>query len=121
MTEVSGLKVLEDVKDSLGLSKDDDSFDAELLLHINAAFIFVNQAGAGIENLSINKDTTWDDLIDQSQDAGNKSFSIVKQYIFTKVKVLFDPPQASATLEVFINLVEELLWRIRLAYEPEGR
>lgn len=121
MTEVSGLKVLEDVKDSLGLAKEDDSFNSELLLHINASFIFVNQAGAGVEGLVITKDTVWNDLIDQSQETGNKNFSIIKQYIFTKVKVLFDPPQSSATLEVFNNLVEELLWRIRLAYEPEGR
>lgn len=120
MIKVSGLKILEDVKNSLGISKEDDSFDSEILMHINGAYILINQVGACKEGLEITNETIWDDILRDEQEEGNKSFSIIKQYIFTKVKVLFDPPQTSATLEVLTNLSDELLWRIRLAYEERS-
>ena len=40
-------RILNDVKEMLGISSDDDHFDTNIIIDINTAFSILNQLGAG--------------------------------------------------------------------------
>ena len=46
---------------------------------------------------------------------------MVKEYIYLSVKVLFDPPQNSFTLESYKSEAEELLWRLNVEVDTWPR
>ena len=46
--------------------------------------------------------------------------SFVKSYMHLKVKLLFDPPLASAVIECMNQQIKELEWRIQVASDSSG-
>lgn len=108
--------ILEDIRVAVGLTRDVTDFDTELLMHINAAIGKLNQNGVG--NFIIVTDTTqtWNDLRDISKIEGNKYFQLVPLYLSLNTKLLFDPPPPS-TVEYYSKNIDELLWRLKTAYE----
>ena len=109
--------ILQEVREGVGLASDVQDFDPDLLIHINAGIVRLNQAGVGKLLVVKNEDQTWGELMDETQVEGNKSFPLIPQYITLSTKVIFDPPPPSS-IEPYHNLVSELLWRLKLAYEP---
>ena len=108
--------ILKDVRGALGLDSEDDSFDSEIKLHVNSALATLNQNGVGKEILVNGGEETWDDFRDDTQRESNYMFQQVKLYVFTKVKLLFDPPPPS-TAGYMKEATEELLWRLRESYD----
>ncbi len=45
----------------------------------------------------------------------------VKSYTALKVKMLFDPPQSSSTMEATKNLISELEWRLYAECDREEK
>lgn len=88
--------ILNSVKKVLGILADDDSFDEDILMHINSAFVTLTQLGIGPElGFTIEDDSiTWDAFI-----GTDKRLSSVKSYIYLRVKLLFDPPQTSYLID----------------------
>lgn len=43
----------------------------------------------------------------------------MKSYVALKVKLLFDPPQSSSTIEATKNLISELEWRLYAECDKE--
>ena len=104
--------ILVSIKKLLGISEDYDYFDQDIIMHINAALMILTQLGIGpSEGFLITADTdTWSDFIDDSTDLGS-----IQSYVYMKVKLMFDPPQNSFTVDSMQKLVNELEWRLNVA------
>jgi len=100
--------ILLTVKKVLGVSADYTDFDWDIITHINSAFGVLTQLGVGpTEGFFIeDEDAEWDDFTSEI------SFKMVRSYIFLKVKMLFDPPQAGFHIEAMNTQIEEWEWRI---------
>ena len=101
--------ILISIKKLLGIDEDYHHFDSDLVMHINTVFMILHQMGVGTaEPFSIeDEDATWDDFL---QDA--KDLQAVKTYIALKVRLVFDPPTASAHLQAINDSIKELEWRL---------
>lgn len=101
--------ILSSIKELLGISYEDESFDFEILMHINATLAILFQIGveeAG-DTPVIDLTTTWRELFGDRTD-----LEMVKTYIYFKVKSMFDPPTNSAGLESLNRIMKEFEWRI---------
>lgn len=107
--------IIKTVRKAMGLLEDDTSFDTDLLIHSNLALVKLIQNGV-TKYPMITVDSTWNDL---KGITSNDSFSMIPSYITLQVKVLFDPPPPSSA-QYMSEQLEELLWRLRLAYEMGG-
>ena len=109
--------ILTSIKKLLGITEDYDYFDQDIIMHINAAFMVLTQLGIGpSEGFLITDDTdTWSDFIDDSNDLGS-----IQSYVYMKVKLMFDPPQNSFTVDSMTKLVNELEWRLNVAADNSG-
>lgn len=109
--------ILTSIKKLLGISEDYDYFDQDIIMHINAAFMVLTQLGIGpSEGFLITDDTdTWSDFIDDSTNLGS-----IQSYVYMKVKLMFDPPQNSFTVDSMTKLVNELEWRLNVAADNSG-
>lgn len=108
-------KILEEVKDALGLIVDDDSFDGELKMHVNSALSIVYQNGIGVPHTLTDGDD-WDSVIEEGLIQNEYMMSNIKQYVFLKTKILFDPPPPSS-VEYVNGAADEMLWRLRENYD----
>ena len=109
--------ILTSIKKLLGITEDYDYFDQDIIMHINAAFMVLTQLGIGpSEGFLITDDTdTWSDFIDDSTNLGS-----IQSYVYMKVKLMFDPPQNSFTVDSMTKLVNELEWRLNIAADNSG-
>lgn len=112
------VKVLADVKDILNVSKDDDGFDAELLTDINSSMAAFSQVGTIAPIQLIDADTDWDTVLSPDDKKKNETSVLLKQYVYLKTKVLFDPPQPT-TLSAMNEAAKELLWRSEQLLTPD--
>lgn len=104
--------ILTSVKKLLGLTEDYTAFDADLIMHINSVFMILHQMGVGPEDgfAIVDETDRWADFM-----ANGAGLNAVKSYIALKVRLLFDPPQSSVTMEAVKNEIAELEWRIYAA------
>ena len=106
--------ILTSIKKLLGITEDYDYFDQDIIMHINAAFMVLTQLGVGpSEGFLITDDTdTWSDFTDDSTNLGS-----IQSYVYMKVRLMFDPPQNSFTVDSMQKLVNELEWRLNVAVD----
>jgi hypothetical protein len=108
--------ILQDIRESVGLDRTSNDFDTELLMHINGSIGKLNQNGVG-KFIIVKDDTTvWGDLMNPEQTSGNQYFQMVPLFITLSTKLLFDPPPPSS-VEYHASNAEQLLWRLKIAYE----
>ena len=109
--------ILTSIKKLLGITEEYDHFDQDIIMHINSVFMILTQMGVGpSEGFTIEDDTSvWTDFI---QDKNN--IEAVKSYIYLKVKLLFDPPQNSFTIEAINKMIAEMEWRINIVSENQN-
>lgn len=100
----------------MGLSRDSNDFDTDLLMHINTAIGKLNQCGIGKFLVVQNDSSTWADLQDETQTEGNAYFSMIPLFVALSTKLLFDPPPPSA-VQTYSSNADQLLWRLKTAYE----
>lgn len=106
--------ILKTVKKLVGIDENYDAFDLDIITHINSALSTLNQLGIGPEEgFMIDDDTaTWDQLL-----GDDNRLNSVKSLIGLKVRVVFDPPATSFTLDAFNKQIEELQWRLNVYRE----
>lgn len=107
--------ILGEVREAVGLSSEPSPFDTDLLMHINGATGKLNQNGVG-NVIPITKDTTWADFQNPSQTDGNQYFHMIPLFVTLSTKLLFDPPPPSS-VQYHANNIDQLLWRLKVAYE----
>ena len=109
--------ILTSIKKLLGITEEYEHFDADIIMHINAAFMTLSQLGVGPSDgfRITSKSNQWDEFIPSD----NKNFESVKSYIYLKVKLLFDPPSSSAVMESTNRMINEFEWRLNVAAETK--
>lgn len=110
-------RILVGTKKALGLAEAYTAFDEDILMHINSTFAGLTQMGVGPEaGFSITDDTAvWADFI--SVDA--ELYSMVRSYMYLKVRMLFDPPATSFTQQAFKDTLTEYEYRMNALHEKE--
>ena len=103
--------ILTSTKKVLGLAEDYTAFDEDVLQFINGALSTAEQAGAGLSDIFFisSADTTWDDL-----GLDPKNLQMLKNYVYLKARLLFDPPTTSFVLDAMKQQIQELEWRMNV-------
>jgi hypothetical protein len=114
MTSPDPLSILDSIKKTLGLDPDYTAFDLDVIMHINTAFSVLTGIGVGpVEGFAIEDNTTsWSSYSDDMV-----FLASVKSYIFAKVKLLFDPPPTSFTINAMKEMIGEMEWRLNVIGE----
>lgn len=116
--------ILTSIKLMLGLTEDYTPFDRELVMHINSVLMILEQLGVGRQGFRLTytltpgdnpqwvSTETWNDFFG----SGYKGdIEAVKSYIFTKVKLIFDPPASGTLMESYKKLADEFEFRLNVA------
>ena len=108
--------ILDTVKKLLGIQPEYTNFDEDIIVHINTAFASLNQLGVGpVEGFLIYDNAAiWDDYITSC------NLTMIKSYIYLKVRKLFDPPTSSVLMESMDRSIAELEWRLFLEGDPKS-
>lgn len=102
--------ILNNLKKYCGIDPAYDIFDRDVLMNANAVFFELHQLGAGPPNPFVlsNPSQTWSEF---SSDPAVVSAS--EQYLYLKVRSVFDPPSTSFVIQSMEKTIAELEWRIR--------
>ena len=106
--------ILSSIKLMLGLSDDITAFDTEIIAHINSMFTILNQLDIGPDDgFMINGyEETWDQYVDNVMLA-----TMVREFIYLKVRMIFDPPASSTVSDAYNQRISELEWRMNIQAE----
>lgn len=104
--------ILLSIKKLIGLDRDYDAFDDDLIIHINSVFMILNQLGVGGKNTFVisGEDDTWDSFFAECK----VTPSLVRSYIYLKVRLLFDPPNTGVLHEAMERQIAEFEWRLNV-------
>lgn len=108
--------ILTSIKKLLGIQEECEDFDTDIIIHINTVFTILNQLDVGPEKGFRIKDdtTTWEEYIKD-----DLLLESVKDYIYLKVKLIFDPPSSSAVIESINRTLSELEWRLSVTVDSK--
>lgn len=107
--------ILDSIKKMLSISPGDESFDVDIIIHINTVFATLHQLGVGPDDSFEIEDNsaTWTDFLGDV-----KNINSVKTYMYMKIKMIFDTPATSFAIDAFQKQIDEIEWRI--TNEMEG-
>ena len=107
--------ILSDVKKMLNIQSEVKEFDIDVISHINGAFLTLFQLGVGPEHpFSIDENTLWDSF--ETQIPKN----VIRDYLYLKTKIVFDPPVASNVFEAYKERISELEFRMSIEVDNGG-
>ena len=94
-----------------GFDPDDTSFDTDLIFAINTVLMVIMQEWHGMEHAFHIEDAiaTWEDFLGEDN---KKDYEAVKELVYLKVRMLFDPPTSSALMEAMNGQIKDLEWRL---------
>jgi len=102
--------VLVTIKQMLGLERDYNVFDQDILVSINAALSTLKQVGAMPESHRIvSASDTWESL-----DFSDWQLELVKEYLYIKTRLVFDLPSNGQVISAFTERAKELEWRLHV-------
>ena len=103
--------ILESIKKILGIDKENEDFDADIILNINMAFGVLHQLNVGPKNgFSIASGAAkWTDFLEEGP-----ILNMVKTYVGYKVRLAFDPPTVGCVMDALKKNIDELEFRLRL-------
>lgn len=106
--------ILGTIKTMLGDDISDTAYDTDLVVLINSAFMELNQIGVGPDECFRIEDDgeEWDEFLEDDTD-----YEAVKEYIYLKVKTIFDPPQTSFAIDAMNKTLERIEWRLNFQAE----
>lgn len=106
--------ILRTIKLMLGLTDDITAYDEEIKVHINSLFTILNQLDVisddGFRITGYNE--TWDQLTDRLTLA-----EMIKEFMYLKVRMIFDPPGSSVVSDAYNSRIAELEWRMNIQAE----
>ena len=92
----------------LGSGIEVTDFDTDLIVLINSTLSNMMQLGVSEKQFHITGPSeTWDQLI-----TNENILASVKEYIYIRAKLLFDPPSSSIVMEAYKEILKEDEWRI---------
>lgn len=101
--------ILQSIKLLLGLAKDYTPFDQQIIMHINSVFMILHRLGVGPDTpfMIRGEDEVWTDFIEEGR------IEAVKEYIYCKVRLVFDPPSGSL-VDILNKRIDELEWSLNV-------
>lgn len=110
--------ILDSIKKKLGGEETyGDAFDHDILVSINSAFATLHQLGIDDRNGNpiriSNSDQKWTDFFDTER------YEWIKDYVYMKVRLAFDPPSSSFVLNSMQAQIDEMVWRIEVERDNE--
>ena len=107
--------ILKTIKQLIGCPDDFEQFDLDLIVHINSAFATLTQLGVGPkEGYRITgSDNEWSEFEDDAQ-----KLSLIKDYVYIKTRLLFDPPTSGSLMDSLKEQLKEMEWRLYMLYDP---
>lgn len=107
--------ILDSVKHKIGGGEGVTYFDPDIIDAINMSFSVLNQLGVGpAEGFFIDgANAKWTDFI-----PNGPLLSLVKQFVWARAKLDFDPPTGSV-LDALKESVREYEWRINVYADPK--
>ena len=113
MALVNNESILMSIKKMLNVDSEEQAFDTEIGTFINAEFMNLHQLGIGPEGFAVyDADVRWTDF---SQD--ESLIQTVKEYVFMRVKMIFDPPGSSVVADAINSRIAELEFRLNVQAE----
>lgn len=107
--------ILNEIKQMLGIVPETTEFDIDILSSINSAFLTLHQLGVGGSTaFYIEPISTWADIHTSIH------YTIIRDYLYLKTKVVFDPPSSSSVAEAYNNRISELEFRMNIAVDNGG-
>lgn len=108
--------ILKSTKKTLDVDPDDESFDLNIITHINSAFSVLTDLGVGPPGGFVIEDESaaWDSYL---PDDDPVKLSQVKTIVHLRTRLLFDPPQVGFLLEAIKKQIEEAEWRLSVNRE----
>jgi hypothetical protein len=108
--------ILTSTKKILGIADDYTAFDLDIISHINSVFSTLNQLGIGpAEGFMIeDKSITWDAFL-----GADLRLNAVKQYVYLRVRMVFDPPGTSYAVAAMQEQIKEHEWRLNVVREDD--
>lgn len=108
--------ILNSVKKLLGIQPEYKAFDEDIIIHINTVFVILNQLNIGPKGgfFIVDETATWDSY------STSINHTMVKTFVYLKVRLLFDPPTNSALIESINGLISELEWRLYVEGDHES-
>ena len=103
--------ILITIKKKLGLGKDYDAFDTDVITNINTSLMILCQLGVGPSTgfRITGADETLANFI------GNRiDLEGIVDYIYIRARIVFDPPASSAALQALKEEVKELGFRLNV-------
>jgi hypothetical protein len=107
--------ILKSTKKVLQISEDDESFDLDIITHINSAFSILHDLGVGPEDGFAIEDeyVDWAAYLPDDQ----IKLSKVKTCVYLRTKLLFDPPATTFHLNAVQEQLKEAEWRLNVNRE----
>ena len=107
--------ILKTIKQLVGCPDDFEQFDLDLTIHINSAFATLTHLGVGPkEGYRITgADNVWSEFEDDPQ-----KLSLIKDYVYIKTRLLFDPPTNGSLMDSLTEQFKETEWRLYILYYP---
>lgn len=108
--------ILKSIKKVLNVDVEDDSFDTDILMHVNSVFSDLESFGIGPQDGYMIEDDTaiWDEYL-----AGDYRLNSVKTFIYDKVRLVFDPPGTSFHINAIKDRIKETEFRLSMKREVE--
>lgn len=114
--------ILDSVKIMLGIEVEDDSFDPEIIMHINGVFTKLGQLGIGptlekprsLGYKIDTKDNKWMEFLPNTM-----FLESVKTFMYLSVRLVFDPPTTSYGITAMKEQIAEHEWRLNVLREEE--
>ena len=108
--------ILSTTKQICQIDSEYTAFDLDVMTHINMAFATLNQIGIGpVAGYAITGiDEKWSDYEVTTADVPEKAvwLSMVKSYVYLKVRLIFDPPGTSYLLASTEKQIAEMESRL---------
>lgn len=108
--------ILTSIKKLLGIPSDYTHFDEDIVIYINSALNVLTEMGVGNPDgfLIVGASQVWNDFI-----PNYNKLAMIKEFVYLKVRLIFDPPQNSILTEVINQRLDELTYRIYITADPE--
>ena len=98
--------ILKTIRKMIGPAEDYSYFDTDLIININSAFSRLCQLGVGPELpfRITGEDEVWSDFMDSGYQEE------IKQYVYLKTKLIFDPPANGSVVNLYQQEIDKLEW-----------
>ena len=108
--------ILTSIKKLLGITEGYEQFDDDIILLINSEFDTLHQLGVGPEETFSIQDKTskWDEFLINPIEV-----AMTKEYMYLRVRLMFDPPANSFVAQAMEKRIDELVWRMNVDVETD--